>query len=170
MSQLTTDLGEIKNIAEAKLPENDVFRAFVKNQDSKYVDSIVHELNNNISPQIDCTECGNCCKSLMVNVTPAEAERLSDHLCISLADMKAEFIEESEQGQLIMNTIPCHFLSGTRCSIYVHRFTECRDFPHLHKDSFSTRMFGLLIHYASCPIIFNVIEELKTRLNFFHKD
>ncbi len=167
MQQLTTDLKQIKTIAEAKRPENDVFRAFVKNKDPKHIDAVVHELNDIITPQIDCTQCGNCCKSLMINVSTAEAENLAQHINMDLPMMKQQFLEESEQGQLVMNTIPCFFLNGTKCSIYENRFSGCREFPYLEQDNISSRMFALLIHYESCPIIFNVMEELKIRLQFF---
>lgn len=166
MSRLTTDLLVIKEIAAAKENENDAFRSFIKNRDDKETDTIVHALNDIITPQIDCTKCGNCCRSLMINITAPEAEDLATHLNMELPALKEKYIEESQQGQMIMNTIPCHFLSGTRCSIYEHRFNECREFPHLHKDNFSSRLFGLLVHYASCPIIFNVVEALKTRTGF----
>jgi uncharacterized protein len=166
LSNLVTDLVEIQQQALEKQHENDAFRVFVKNKNSKEVDEIVHELNDRITPEIDCTRCGNCCKNLMINITPEEALVLADQLNMDLPAMKQKYIEESLQGQLIMNTIPCHFLSGTSCSIYTNRFTECREFPHLHKDNFKDRLFGLLIHYATCPIIFNVVEDLKLRLGF----
>lgn len=166
MQQLITDLNQIKHIAEAKRPENDVFRAFVKNNDPELIDALVHELNDNITPQIDCTQCGNCCKSLMINVSREEAEKLAQHINMDLPAMKKQFLEESEQGQLIMNIIPCYFLNGTKCSIYENRFSGCREFPYLDQDNFSSRLFALLIHYEKCPIIFNVVEALKIRLKF----
>ena len=102
----------------------------------------------------------------MINITPPEANTLATQLSMSLSELKEKYIEESMGGQLIMNSIPCHFLEGTRCSIYKDRFTECRDFPHLHKDNFTGRLFGTLQHYAMCPIIFNVVEALKIKLDF----
>lgn len=160
----------IKAIAAAKEDENDAFRLFIKNSDNNDVDRMVHALNENITPQIDCTRCGNCCKSLMINITAPEANELAAHLNMDLVAVKEKYIEESLQGQMIMNTIPCHFLSGTKCSIYEHRFNECREFPHLHKDNFRGRLFGTLMHYASCPIIFNVVESLKIATGFTHPD
>jgi len=163
---IITNLVQIKEIATKKEPENDRFRIYLKQQDRNFIDSIVHALNDTINPQIDCTACGNCCKSLMINVTTGEAEALATRLQLSLATVKEKYIEESEQGQLIMNTIPCHFLSGSSCSIYEDRFTECREFPHLHKPHFTGRLFGIMMYYGMCPIIFNVVEQLKLAVNF----
>jgi len=163
---LQTNLIEIKKIAEEKELENDRFRIFLKQQDGNKIDLIVHNLNDQVTSLIDCTQCGNCCKSLMINVTTEEATSLAAHLQISVATAKEKYIEESSEGQLIINTIPCHFLSGSKCSIYEQRFTECREFPHLHKPHFTGRLFGTLMYYEMCPIIFNVIENLKTELHF----
>jgi uncharacterized protein len=160
------DLEKIKQLAAERENENDSFRFYLKQQDSRQIDGIVHQLNNNIAPQIDCTSCGNCCKSFMINVTPQEADDLARHLQTTVGSLKEKYIEESSQGQMIINKIPCHFLENTRCSIYEHRFTECREFPHLHKDNFTSRLFGIMMYYAVCPIIFNVVEELKEKLLF----
>ena len=163
---LLTDLKKIKRIAAEKETENDRFRIFLKQLDGEQIDTIVHKLNAGISAQIDCTQCGNCCKSLMINVTGEDVKALATHLQISQADVKEKYIEESGQGEMIINTIPCHFLRGTTCSIYEHRFTDCREFPHLHKPHFTGRLFGTLMNYAMCPIIFNVVEKLKEKLDF----
>lgn len=163
---LVTDLQKIKLMASAKEGEHEEFRIFLKQQDSAQIDVTVHKLNEEITPQIDCTQCGNCCKSLIINVTPQETESLAAHFETSVTAIKEKYIEISQQGQMIINTIPCHFLQGTSCSIYTNRFTECREFPHLHKNNFTARLFGTLMYYTLCPIIFNVVETLKEKLNF----
>jgi len=166
VKNLITDLQLIKTLATDREDQNDDFRIFLKNMDTVEVDEVVHHLNDSITPQIDCTQCGNCCKSLMINITPDEANTLSEQLNMKLPELKEKYIEESGEGQLIMNTIPCHFLTGTSCSIYANRFTECREFPHLHKNNFNGRLFGTMQYYAMCPIIFNVVEALKSCVGF----
>ncbi len=161
---LVTDLSKIKQFADEKQGENEMFRSFLKQQNQEAVDTIVHSLNETITPQIDCTQCGNCCKSLMINVTKEETVLLASHLQISETKLMDQYIEQSEQGQMIINTIPCHFLKGSVCSIYEQRFTECREFPHLHKPHFTGRLFGTMQYYEICPIIFNVVEKLKETL------
>ena len=161
-----TDLAVIKILAAERENENDAFRRFLKMQDSAAVDAMVHPINNEITEKIDCTQCGNCCKSLLINVTAAEAGSLAQQLQLTVPVLKEKYMEESQEGEMVINSIPCHFLSGTRCSIYENRFADCRNFPHLHKDNFTGRLFGTLMHYAICPIVFNVVEELKTKLDF----
>ena len=170
MQPLITDRVFIKNSAELKQDENDAFRVFLQKKESRELDEQVHRLNNIITPQIDCTSCGACCRSLMINVTPEESFTVARHLKLNPIEFKDKFLEKSMQGKLIMNTIPCAFLANSKCTIYRERFNECRAFPHLHEANFKGRLFGTLIHYAMCPIIYNVVEELKKDTGFVNAE
>ena len=162
---IQTDLAYIAAQADLKFSENENFRDFLRNRDFD-LDTMVPALNAVIEAQVDCTQCGNCCRSLMINVTPAEATQLADRLGQPLEMVKKTFLEESSGGQLVINAIPCHFLDNNKCSIYADRFTDCRAFPNLDKPGFSQRIFATLMHYGRCPIIYNVMEELKLQTTF----
>jgi hypothetical protein len=127
---------------------------------------MAHAAYDRVSKAIDCTQCGNCCRSLVINVTQEEVGMLARHLQLPEQETKDKYIEESMQGNCYINTMPCHFLSDNKCTIYESRFKECRDFPHLHKPGFSDRLSGTLMHYHRCPIIYNVIEEMKEATGF----
>jgi Fe-S-cluster containining protein len=161
-----TNLSTISLLADQRQDENEAFRHFLKRGDSDMIDASVMRLNTIISAQIDCTQCGNCCKSLMINVTATEAESLANHLHISSESLKKKYLEESMGGEMIISSIPCHFLDEKKCSIYQNRFEGCRDFPHLDKPGFTRRLFSIIMNYAVCPIIFNVIEALKEEIEF----
>jgi Fe-S-cluster containining protein len=162
---IKTDLEEISVIAQKKQYENDAFAQYLKHQPSAYVDNCVVTLNEKIAPQIDCTQCGNCCKTLMIQVESAEIETVSRHLHMPVDQFKEKYIEEGS-SQMIVNAIPCHFLKDNKCSIYINRFSSCREFPALHIPGFTSRIFTLFMHYDRCPIIFNVVEALKEDLSF----
>ncbi|WP_188316105.1 YkgJ family cysteine cluster protein [Chitinophaga agrisoli] len=164
---IVTQLDAIAQAAGEKEAENQSFKAFLRAQEPAAVDQLVQELDAAITPQIDCTSCGNCCRSLMINVTAEEVTGLANLLNRSEADVKEQYIETgSGSGNMVMNTIPCHFLDNNCCSIYEHRFTECREFPGLHQPNFTGRLFAMLMHYGRCLIIYNVLEEMKKRLAF----
>jgi len=164
--EIVQDLERLKQAVIDNEEQHLHFRDFLRSRDSDQIDDMVHRLNDEITPQVDCTACGNCCRSLMINITPDETEKLAVFLEMPLEDMKEKYVETSLGGDMVLNQIPCHFLSGTRCSIYENRFTECREFPHLHRDHFRDRLFGTLMHYGSCPIIYNVVERLKIESGF----
>jgi len=152
----------VSNKARDKEAENLRFREILQQQDGATVDQMVFRLNKEVTPQIDCTKCGNCCKSLMINVDDADATRLSDHLEIDKDFFYSKYVERSSQGSLaVMNKIPCHFLHENKCTVYEARPTECREFPGLHNAGFTKRLFAIFMHYGRCPIIYNVVERLK---------
>ncbi|MEO7313404.1 MAG: YkgJ family cysteine cluster protein [Chitinophagaceae bacterium] len=160
------NLEKIALLAEEREDENYRFRSYLKGRNGDETDSFVHRLNKEISAQIDCTSCGNCCKSFMISVEPAELEPLAAGLGQTAEAVKTKYMEESSQGDLIVNTIPCHFLSDNKCTVYEHRFHTCREFPHLHTPQFTSRLFSVMQHYAICPIVFNVVEALKEEVGF----
>lgn len=127
---------------------------------------MVSRLDQRISPRINCTDCGNCCKSLMVLINDTEADNLSRHLGQSREDFDQAYLEKGSNGLMIMNRMPCPFLIDRKCSVYEHRFDGCKEFPALHLPHFKQRMFTTFMHYERCPIIFNVVEQLKDEMSF----
>lgn len=164
--ELHTDLAFIEAYAVEKQAENDQFRSFLATHDDEEIDAVVHELDKEISPQVSCTDCGNCCKSLMVNINESEADNLSEHLQISRENFDNKYLEKGSNGLMILNCIPCHFLSDNKCTVYEYRFEGCKEFPALHLPHFKRRAFTTFMHYDRCPIIFNVVERLKQELHF----
>lgn len=166
MKNLILHLETIRQLATEKENENENFRFFLKEQDGELIDKKVQRLNEWVTEKTDCTSCGNCCKSLLINVTTNEAESLAAHLQTSLETIKERYLDVSPGGKMVISSIPCHFLQGTKCSIYEKRFEGCREFPHLDRANFTQRLFGTMMYYGTCPIIFNVIELLKEELEF----
>ncbi|MBL7683549.1 MAG: YkgJ family cysteine cluster protein [Flavipsychrobacter sp.] len=161
-----TNLQAIAAIASEKEEENDHFLRSLRHYDGAVLDEMANRVFQDVNAVVDCTACGNCCKTLIVNITPPEIERLSVFMNMTEEALREKYIEESLAGNCFINSVPCHFLSGTSCSIYPERFTECRDFPHLHKPGFRERFLGTLLHYGSCPIIYNTVEVMKKELKF----
>jgi uncharacterized protein len=160
------DLAEIATAAADKERENDHFSDFLKAQDAAVIDDLVTRLNRQIEPAIDCTACGNCCKTLMINVSADEALELSNFLNTPLDTVKAQYLEEGLNNHYVMKQMPCAFLEDTICSIYSNRFSGCRQFPNLEQKQFTSRLFTVFMHYGRCPIIFNVVEALKKETAF----
>ena len=167
---LIQDLEQIALLASERVEENDRFAQQVKANDPEKMDQLVHELNRSIEKLIDCTSCGNCCKTLMINVSESEADRLSHHLLVSRTSFDDTYLEKGSNGMMLMNTIPCSFLEKDKCTVYDYRFEGCREFPAMHLPDFNKRLFTTLMHYGRCPIIFNIVEQLKDEMNFSRQD
>jgi uncharacterized protein len=164
---IETDLQQIAQLADQREEENDYFQSFLASQDAASIDARVFALQADITPKIDCRQCGNCCKTLMIEVTQPEADRVAEVLGVESDQFVAENLEKGIGQRMIMNAIPCRFLEELSCTIYADRFAGCREFPALHLPGFTARYFTTRMHYARCPIIFNVLEALKKELCFF---
>jgi Fe-S-cluster containining protein len=105
----------------------------------------------------------------MINITSKELAATAAYLQVTVEEFTDRYVEKGNTI-MIMNTIPCHFLSDCKCSIYEKRFTECRAFPNLDQPNFKSRLFATLVHYGMCPIIFNVVEKLKRETEFFTEE
>lgn len=161
------DLDFIATAGIEKEAENYLFRQYLQPFDGNEMDAIVLGLNAAIAPAIDCTECGNCCRELMINVENSDIDRLSLSLNISSENFASAYIEKSSGGEVqVMNMIPCHFLNCNKCTVYAARPEECRVFPGLDTVNFKSRLFATFMHYGRCPIIYNVIEALKLQTGF----
>jgi Fe-S-cluster containining protein len=167
---LETGLDRIATLSTERTAENDRFIVFLKEKGHQEIDLLVQTLNQAVTARIDCTTCGNCCKSLMINVSEAEADRLSAHFRQDRPSFDAQYLEKGSNGMMLLNAIPCHFLVANKCTVYEHRFEGCREFPAMHLPHFKSRLFTTFMHYGRCPIIFNVVEQLKEALTFEKDD
>lgn len=165
--ELELDLKVIKRLGKELEDENFDFRTFLKGCDSDEVDEIVHNLHQEISAQIDCTQCGNCCNTLIPAVTKKEISRLSDIDNISPEEFENKYVEVDRISKIkYLKDTPCRYLKDKKCTIYPDRPEECRSYPHTHKDDFIFRLFGVIDNYEVCPIVFNLYEQLKKELGF----
>jgi Fe-S-cluster containining protein len=167
MQKLVTDLAEIRSRAKQNEERNWAFRSKLKfmNIPARKLDGLVHRLHTEVSSRIDCRSCANCCKVMRPAVGQAAAGRIARHLGISSEAFKNEYLDfDREEQQYLMQRIPCPFLQENKCSLYELRPHDCRSFPHLHKNGFTSRLITVIHNYAICPIVFNVFERLKMEL------
>ncbi len=166
MNQLITDLKKIEQLGKLNEDENFDFRAFLKGQDPDEIDQRVHRLYKEISAQIDCSKCANCCKVQTPGLSKKEAEQISRYMNMDIDDFKDQYVETDWSGQMMLKDQPCVFLKDNTCSISHIMPEDCSSYPYLHKDDFISRLFGVIDNYSVCPIVFNVYEALKEELDF----
>ena len=166
---MITDLVQIGLLGENKRVENERFRRHMKSRD--HSDRILRRIAEGIEEQIDCTQCGNCCKVATATVTERDAERLARHLRIAPAKFAAEYtVESEEEGRILRRTdeAGCVFLAGTECTVYEARPDACQRFPHVVRGtgSIASRMWQFVDRACYCPIVYNSLEAFKEELGF----
>ena len=168
MNSITIDLPFIAQEALEKDEENVAFRSFLKILDisSEELDAVVHEIYDEVSAQIDCTQCANCCKLIHPRLSQEDIARFAAGLQLAppiFEDTHLIPLEE-KPGKFRFNAQPCPFLTDNLCTNYAARPQACRSFPHLHKKDFRQRLWGVIFNYELCPIVYHVYEELKREL------
>ena len=135
-------------------------------QDGEKIDLLIKPIYKSVKKNIDCLACGNCCRKLLPVISNEDIGRLETEFGITDIDIIEKYMQKDEEGELRLKGKPCIFLKDNACQIYKSRPNDCRSFPHIHKKGFTTRLIGMIEFAGICPIVFNVLEELKFAMKF----
>ncbi len=157
----------VETLAAEKEDANWEFRYFLKGCDLsvEQIDAVVHRLTRQVSSQIDCLQCANCCKKVSPVLQSEDIERLATHLGIGWDSFVRKYVvEDKEEDGFYFQSIPCPFLKDNSCAVYAARPHDCRSYPHLMQDESVFRLIQVCSNCSVCPIVFNVYELLKQEL------
>lgn len=172
---MALDLVQIRQQAEAKEDENLKFRQFLKtkcNLEPDEIDSRVFAATRRVWAGIECTKCANCCREVKPGFREEEVDRLARRLTMTRQQFIETYLEPSEPGDespWTTRTTPCPFLQDNLCSVYEDRPADCSAYPHLYKPDFVFRTMGMIERTFTCPIVYQVLEELKKSLGFLRR-
>jgi len=169
LTEVLTEMVKIKEYLELKKKENAQFAAFLNNlgEASPFmVSRSVHELAAGFSKVVDCTKCGNCCKFITIHITGEDRRKLARRLNITENEFRSVYCRSTDKGWAFTD-LQCPFLENNCCTVYEDRPGVCHAFPYLNLDSMTMDGIGfskgqeLVAMAYRCPIMFNVLEELK---------
>jgi Fe-S-cluster containining protein len=159
-------------LAQRKQEENWRFRQFLKQRcklDPEELDQRVLDLTHRVWAGIDCTACANCCKTIRPTFSHQEVERLARRLGIVRQQFIETYLEPRKAGgenPWQTRTTPCPFLKENRCSVYEDRPADCAGYPYLDEPEFASRSIAMIERTFTCPIVYEVMEELKRSVGF----
>jgi hypothetical protein len=92
--KLETDIQRIQQLVQQREEANWAFRCFLKGSalSTRSIDLKVHDLYREITQEIDCTKCANCCKTVHPALKPADVRRLAKHLGLSVKEFYSRFL------------------------------------------------------------------------------
>jgi hypothetical protein len=166
------DLIQIRALAQSKEDENWKFREFLKMQcdlESDQIDQLVFETTRRVWAGIDCTACANCCREMHPSFSEEEVDRLARRLGMERQQFIDTYLERTkEAGENPWQTrgTPCPFLKDNLCSAYEDRPADCSGYPYLYKPKVVFRTIGMVERTLTCPIVYEVMEQLKKSLGF----
>jgi Fe-S-cluster containining protein len=169
------DLIQIHELAKNKEDENWRFRQFLKTRcklDSDEIDRVVFETTQRVWAGIDCIACANCCRHVHPTFSEEDVERLARRLEMDIRQFTENYLErtkDSSANPWQTHALPCPFLKDNCCSVYEDRPADCRGYPYLYEPEFESRTMAMIDRTFTCPIVYEVIEELKGSLRFSGK-
>jgi len=172
---MTFELVQIRTQAEKKANENDRFRQFLKGRcklETEEIDNRVFAATRRVWAGIDCTKCANCCREMHPTFSEEEVDRLASRLLITREQFIEAYLQRSEPGDdnpWTTRTTPCPFLKDNLCSVYEDRPADCSGYPYLYEPEFVSRAMGMVNRTFTCPIVYEVMEELKKSLGFLRR-
>ena len=127
----------------------------------KKMDCEIHELHHQFTEEIDCLQCGNCCKTLGPLITDADIRRMAKALRLTPSQVVENYLKIDEDGDYVFKEMPCPFLMADNyCIIYENRPKACREYPHTDRKKFY-QIYNLSIKNAyTCPIAFEVLSGI----------
>jgi Fe-S-cluster containining protein len=160
---MITDLVQIRRLGEMKRGENLRFRLHIKSHN--FVERQFRKAAQEVHAQIDCRECGECCRVGEVELAERDVGKLARFLGIS---EKAFVAEYTADGLLRRTEKGCVFLDGNECTVYEARPGTCERFPHLLRGagSIQSRMWQFVDRATYCPIVYNWMEAVKDLAKF----
>ena len=159
------NLDQHKSQALQRQKEHRKFLEQLKKRPPKNLDYVVLDTHAEVFQKIDCLACANCCKTTGPLFTEKDVERIAHHLKLKAADFEKRFLRVDEEGDKVLQSLPCHFLSSDNmCSIYEVRPKACREFPHTDRKKIFQINNLTLKNTAICPAAFEFVGALEKKL------
>jgi Fe-S-cluster containining protein len=158
-------INKLPKRAKDKNRENKTFFAKLKKKPPKQLDYLMQELHEEEFKRTDCLECANCCKTTGPLFTDKDIQRIAKHFKMKAQQFIETYLHLDEENDYVLQSVPCVFLGADNyCSIYEVRPKACSEFPHTDRKKFQQISNLTLRNVAICPAAFNIVEEMKKRI------
>ncbi len=156
------DIKDLPECAKKVEKESKAFFKGIKKSRLRELDDAVHELHEEVSAEVDCLNCANCCRTLGPRITDKDIDRMARSLRMKPHEVVDTYLRIDEDNDYVFQSMPCPFLAGDNyCLIYEDRPKACREYPHTDRRKFH-QIYSLSIRNAqTCPVVYQVIERLK---------
>jgi Fe-S-cluster containining protein len=165
--KLEIDILKLEAVSRLNYEDEMHYRSILKASDltREEIDSIVRKHYEEVSAQIDCRECANCCRVFCPPLTMEDIDRLARFKRTSREDLIEKYLAVSAHGQAhSMRSSPCPFLEGNECGVYPARPAGCRAYPGLERPGFLSRIGEVFSNCSVCPMVYHVYERVKREI------
>ena len=156
------DLNIFAKKAQDQFQENMAFFKRLKQKKPKNLDSIVHQLHEEVFSEIDCLTCANCCKTTSPAFYMKDIERMSKKLKIKSTEFISTYLVLDEDESYMFKSEPCPFLMDDNyCAHYLSRPLACKEYPHTNRKRFQQVLMLSARNTLVCPAVLEITNRLK---------
>jgi uncharacterized protein len=156
---------ELKEFVRRDEKSTKVLLQTLKKKKAPQVDDLFHPLHEEAFSKFDCLNCANCCSTISPIVTEKDIDKLAKHFKLKPASLIEQYLHIDEDKDYVFNQTPCPFLMPDNyCMVYESRPKACREYPHTDRRKMQQILQLTLKNCEVCPIVFGIIEELKTQI------
>lgn len=138
------------------------FLTKIEKKAPKNITVVVEKINTAVWKEVDCLQCANCCKTMSPTYTQKDIHRIAQHLNMSIATFKKQWLCKDKSGDWVNTKQPCPFLqSNNMCSIYTVRPADCAGFPHLTKKKMVDYIHVHQQNVEYCPATYIFVEKME---------
>ncbi len=153
---------DLQPLAKKKHKENAAFFKQLAAKSPGKVDEVFQTRHEEVFSEVNCLDCGNCCKSLGPRLTDADIHRISTMLKVKPSELTEKYLQLDEDNDYVFRKMPCPFLdTDNYCKIYENRPRACRDYPHTDRRRMQQILDITLKNIETCPAVFEIVERIK---------
>lgn len=151
--------------AAARYRENKKYFRKLKKMKPGQVDPLMMLIHNEVSQEIDCRDCANCCSITGPLLRERDISRLAKALRMKPGTFTETYLTIDEEEDYVFRCLPCPFLGRDRhCTVYENRPGACRDYPHTDRLSFRKYAAQMLENTRICPVVYLVFERMREKI------
>jgi uncharacterized protein len=137
------------------------YKQFLQKANKNKVLKALPKLHEEAFSQINCLQCGNCCKGYSPRFKMPDIKRIAKHLKMKESAFIDIYLNLDTDGDYVGKIQPCTFLGADNyCSIYEVRPSDCARFPYTDEDVLLKRPQITLKNSTFCPAVYFVLEKL----------
>lgn len=128
------------------------------------VDTLFHDLHDEVFEEINCLDCANCCSTISPIITDRDIDKIAKALRMKPSEIVAKYLRIDEDNDYVYRNHPCPFLgSDNYCSIYEDRPKACREYPHTDRRKIQQLFNITLKNTKVCPAVYLILERAKEK-------
>lgn len=152
---IATEYNKVKDALASKIKT-------IRKKKPKNLEAIFEEKHEEVFSEIDCLDCGNCCKTASPMLFEKDIERLASHLKMKPGAFIEKYVFLDTDDFYAFKQTPCPFLGADNyCSVYEHRPKACREYPHTNQRKMHTLLFLAEKNASICPAVLRILQRIE---------